>query len=65
MNYKAKKRARELLLNTSDFDLVRVLRLAFARNRNKLETQLKDYLSSSNLQEYEIEQLYTFDEKNQ
>ena len=63
MNYKAKKRAQELLLNTSDFDLVTVLRLAFAQNMYKLEIELKDYLSSSSLQEYETEQLYTLDEK--
>lgn|SRR5690606_19603314 len=63
MNYRPKKRAQALLLNTSEFDLVSVLRLAYVQHRHVLEVQLKDYLSSATLQAYEVEQIYTEDEK--
>lgn len=63
MNYRPKKRAQALLLNTTEFDLISVLRLAYAQNKHKLEIQLKEYLSSASLQTYEIEQIYTVDEK--
>lgn len=49
--------------NSSEFDLVSVLRLAFVQNQHKLEYQLKDYLSYTSLKEYDINILYTSDEK--
>ncbi|MGG1397629.1 hypothetical protein ABE288_07315 [Bacillus salipaludis] len=63
MNYRTKKRTEDILLNSSEFDLVSVLRLAFVQNQHQLEYQLKDYLSSTSLQEYDIDILYTSDEK--
>jgi hypothetical protein len=63
MNYRPKKRAQSLLLNTSEFDLVSVLRLGYVQHKYELEIQLKDYLSSASLKAYEIEKIYTLDEK--
>lgn len=63
MNYRTKKRAEDILINSSEFDLVSVLRLAFVQNQHKLEYQLKDYLSSTHLHQYDVDILYTSDEK--
>lgn len=63
MNYRTKQKAKALILNASEFDLITVLRFAFGHHRPKLEKHLKSYLSASSLQLYDIEQLYTVDEK--
>lgn len=46
-----------------EFDSVSVLRFAYAQHKRDLEVYLKDYLSSASLREYEIEHIYTVDEK--
>jgi len=63
MNYRTKKKALSLLINSSEYDLVPFLRLSFFQKQRHLEYQLKDLLSSSQLYEYDVEILYTVREK--
>ncbi|WHY34219.1 hypothetical protein QNH44_24980 [Cytobacillus firmus] len=63
MNYNPKKRAQEMLLNTSEFNLVTVLEIAYAQDFYKLEYELKEYLSCSQLKEHEASRIYMSDEK--
>ncbi|MCI2253591.1 replication initiation factor domain-containing protein [Domibacillus sp. PGB-M46] len=61
---RSKKRAQQLLLNNSEFDLVNILKLVYAGHLHELDVQLKDYLSSTALYEGDIHKAYTNYEKH-